>query len=169
MDCSLRGSSVHGDSPSENTGVGCHFLLQGIFPTQGSNLCLLCLLCWQAGSLPLAPPTKSSGVGSHSLLQGTFPTQGTNSGLQHCKQLLYHLCHWGAECVMEPLVHFNLPYTLVNLVKSHLKCAFLLKFSYVTPFWGDAGIWWPESLVKGKRVLGSLLGAFQEQLGRLWP
>ena len=73
---------------------------------------------------------KKTGGGSHSLLQGTFPTQGSNSGLQHCKQLLYHLCHWGAECVMEPLVHFNLPYTLVNLVKSHLKCAFLLKFSY---------------------------------------
>ena len=26
--------------PGKNTGVGCHFLLQGIFPTQGSNLCL---------------------------------------------------------------------------------------------------------------------------------
>ena len=29
------------DSPPKNTGVACHFLLQGIFPTQGSNLCLL--------------------------------------------------------------------------------------------------------------------------------
>ena len=29
------------DFPSKNTGVGCHFLLQGIFPTQGSNLHLL--------------------------------------------------------------------------------------------------------------------------------
>ena len=36
-DCSLPGSSVHGDSPAKNTGVGCHTLLQGIFPTQGSN------------------------------------------------------------------------------------------------------------------------------------
>ena len=44
------------DSPGKNTGVGCHFLLQGIFPTQGSNLHLLYLLCWQAGSLLLAPP-----------------------------------------------------------------------------------------------------------------
>ena len=26
------------DSPGKNTGVGCHALLQGIFPTQGSNL-----------------------------------------------------------------------------------------------------------------------------------
>ena len=41
MDCSLPGSSVHGDSPGKNTGVGCHAFLQGIFPTQGSNLCLL--------------------------------------------------------------------------------------------------------------------------------
>ena len=31
------GSSVHGDSPGKNTGVGCHALLQGIFPTQGTN------------------------------------------------------------------------------------------------------------------------------------
>ena len=30
-------------SPGRSTGVGCHFLLQGIFPTQGLNLCLLCL------------------------------------------------------------------------------------------------------------------------------
>ena len=33
-----------GDSPGGNPGVGCHFLLQGIFSTQGSNPRLLCLL-----------------------------------------------------------------------------------------------------------------------------
>ena len=37
MDCSLPGSSVHGDSPGKNTGVSCHALLQGILPTQGLN------------------------------------------------------------------------------------------------------------------------------------
>ena len=37
MDCNLAGSSAHGDSPSKNTGVGCHALRQGICPTQGSN------------------------------------------------------------------------------------------------------------------------------------
>ena len=37
MDCSPPGSSVHGDSPGHNTGLGCHALLQGIFPKQGSN------------------------------------------------------------------------------------------------------------------------------------
>ena len=36
-DCRPPGSSVHGDSPGKNTGVGCHVLLQGIFPTQESN------------------------------------------------------------------------------------------------------------------------------------
>ena len=38
------------DSLGKNTGVGRHFLLQGIFPTQGLNLGLLCLLHWQVGS-----------------------------------------------------------------------------------------------------------------------
>ena len=39
----------------KNTGVGCHFLLQGICLTQGSSPHLLRLLHWQAGSFPLAP------------------------------------------------------------------------------------------------------------------
>ena len=41
-------------SPSKNTGVCCHFLLQGIFPVQGSNPCFLCALHWLADSLPLS-------------------------------------------------------------------------------------------------------------------
>ena len=36
-DCSPPGSSICGDSPGKNTGVGCLILLQGIFPAQGSN------------------------------------------------------------------------------------------------------------------------------------
>ena len=64
MDYSPPGSSVHGDSPGKNTIVGCHALVQGIFPTQGSNPRLLCLLHWQAGTSPLAPPGKP-----HSTLQ----------------------------------------------------------------------------------------------------
>ena len=62
MDRSLQGSSVHGILQPRITGVDCHFLLQGIFPTEGSNPCLLYLLHWQAGSLPLAPPGKSCGI-----------------------------------------------------------------------------------------------------------
>ena len=41
-----------------STGVGCYFLLQGIFPNQGSNCSLLHLLHWQMDSLPLAPLMK---------------------------------------------------------------------------------------------------------------
>ena len=37
MNCSPPGSSFHGDSPGKNIGVGCHALLQGIFPTQVSR------------------------------------------------------------------------------------------------------------------------------------
>ena len=58
MDCSPPGSSVHRNSPGKNTGVGCRFLHQGIFPTQRSNPRLLCLLHCQAGFLPLAPPGR---------------------------------------------------------------------------------------------------------------
>ena len=43
MDCSLLGPRLlcPWNSPGKNTGVGCHSLLQGIFPTQGRNLGLL--------------------------------------------------------------------------------------------------------------------------------
>ena len=44
--------------PSKYTGVGCHFLLQGIFLTQGSNPCLLSRLHWCIGSLLGVPPGR---------------------------------------------------------------------------------------------------------------
>ena len=43
------------DSPGKNTGVGCHALLQGIFPTHGAKQRLLRLLDWQEDSLLGAP------------------------------------------------------------------------------------------------------------------
>ena len=55
MDCSSPGSSVHGGFLGKNTRVSCHPVLQGIFPTQGSNPGLLHL---QADSLPSEPPGK---------------------------------------------------------------------------------------------------------------
>ena len=41
------------NSPGKNTEAGCHFLLQGIFPTQGSNAHLL---YWQVGFFTAEPP-----------------------------------------------------------------------------------------------------------------
>ena len=62
------------DVPGKNTGVGCHFLLQGIFLTQGSNLRLLWLLYWQAGYLSPSPKTATT----------SFKTQRkTSSGQRH--------------------------------------------------------------------------------------
>ena len=50
-----------------NTGVGCLFLLQGIFPTQGLNSHLLSLLHWQEDSLPLShwesPENRTDATG----------------------------------------------------------------------------------------------------------
>ena len=38
--------------------MSCYALLQGIFPIQGSNQGLSCVLHWQVGSLPLATPRE---------------------------------------------------------------------------------------------------------------
>ena len=48
-----RQASLSWNFPGKNTGVGCHCLLQVIFPTQGLNPHLPCLLHWQVDSLPL--------------------------------------------------------------------------------------------------------------------
>ena len=58
MNCSPPGSSVHGILQARMLELGCHAPLQGIFPTQGSDQCLLHLLHWQVGSLLLMPPGK---------------------------------------------------------------------------------------------------------------
>ena len=55
MDCSPPDSSVHGIFPGKNTGVGCHFLLQGIFTTLGIEPGSPAL---QADSSPTEPPEK---------------------------------------------------------------------------------------------------------------
>ena len=70
------------DSPGKNTGVGCHFLFQGIFPAQGSNPHLLCLLhcrqilyliSHQAECSPLYPPLFFSMYTDFHLSFDCFP------------------------------------------------------------------------------------------------
>ena len=75
VDWSLPGSSVHETSQARITGVGCHFLLQGIFLAQGFNVCLLHFLHWQADSLPqhhLGSPTISDDMTTNKLLKRGF-------------------------------------------------------------------------------------------------
>ena len=77
MDRSPPGSSGPWDSSDKNTGVGCHALLQGL------NLCLLSLLHWQVGSIPLAPPGKSLKYSQWSKLK--LPEKGLNTELANVK------------------------------------------------------------------------------------
>ena len=66
-------------SPGKNTGVDCHARLQGIFLTQGSNLCLLGFLHRWAGSLPLVP---AEGEGARADLRGRNSKQRVEADRQ---------------------------------------------------------------------------------------
>ena len=93
------------NSPGQNTGVGSRSLLQGTFPTQGSNpglphyrqilYQLSPTLCDPTDLSPLGFsrlwdfPGKGTRVGCRSVPQGIFPTQGANPRVPH----LPILCH----------------------------------------------------------------------------
>ena len=64
MDCSPLGSSVHGDSPGKNTGVGCHELLQGVF-------------------LEVDPEIEPTSLMSTALTGGFFTTSATSEAPHH--------------------------------------------------------------------------------------
>ena len=63
------------DFPGSNTGVGCHFLLQEIFLTQGSNPHFLCLLHWRAGSLRITNKTQFVLCSRQINLENSSPDQ----------------------------------------------------------------------------------------------
>ena len=76
--------------PGKNTAVGQLFLLQEIFPTRGPNLHLLCLLHWQADSLPLVPSGKSMTYQKDEPISISWPFSGNmqipSSGSQKKEQ-----------------------------------------------------------------------------------
>ena len=94
---SLRPNGLYSpwDSPGQDTGVGSLSLLQGIFPTQGSNPGLL--HCRQI-------LYQLSHKGSPRILEWVaypfsrkiFPTQELNWGLLHCRWILYQLSYLGS-------------------------------------------------------------------------
>ena len=110
------------DSPGKNTGVGCHFLFQGIFSTQGSSLCLWHLLHWQAGSLPLChlgTPHTTLDLSQkvfcllpltvyYSLVFLAMKIQSSGTHFRFSTAL----CHWGSECFafhsMKKVIHRNM-------------------------------------------------------------
>ena len=92
--------------PGKNTGVGCHFVLQGIFPTQGLKLCLFSLLHWLVGSLPLW----------HLRSQPEFPVTKHNR-----KQYLHVHALWTGLFCWEPgvLATFSLKFSCSSEFVSH--------------------------------------------------
>ena len=95
MDCSQPRSSIHGDSPDKNTGVGCYALLHRIFPIHGSNLGLLHCR-WIPYYLSYQGSPRILEWVSLSLLQGNFLTQESNWGLLHCRWILHQLSYLGS-------------------------------------------------------------------------
>ena len=91
------------DTSIKYPGVCFHFLFQGIFVTQGSNLHLLCLLHWnwQVGSLPLAPPAfdffqSLSSIwifATQTLLHSRLPCVSPSPRVCSNSCLLSHWCH----------------------------------------------------------------------------
>ena len=105
MDCSPPGSSVHGISPGKNTGMGCHFLLQRIFPNQGSNPSLQ---HWHADSLPLSYPISSIRIVKEHIPLGlnfqsyqAYVTSNTEwpqtLQCEHISIFCYYECEWIKE------------------------------------------------------------------------
>ena len=95
MDCSPPGAPIHGDSPAKNTGVGCHAVLQRLFPTQGLNPGLLHCR-WILYQL--------NYKGSPRILEwvvypfpADLPNPRLNWSLLHCRRTLYPLSHQGSR------------------------------------------------------------------------
>ena len=99
MDCRPARLLCPWDFPGKKTGVGCHFLLWGIFLTQGSNPSLLCLLHRQAESYCCATHKKlqTDSVSSwRSSVSVTVTTLcfGFISQDREPSQLLWVRMHW---------------------------------------------------------------------------
>ena len=96
MDCSPTDSSVLGSSSGKTPGMGCYALLQGIFPTQESNLCLSYVSC----------------LGPHSFVLWT---------LSHFLVLLLIFASINGHCLQQSLLqcsHSNFLFPPLSLIKT---------------------------------------------------
>ena len=103
------------DSPGKNTGMGCHFLLQGIFLNQGQTQvsCIAnsrsvmsdCFATpWTIQSMDFSRPEYWNGQLFPS--PGDLPNPGIKPSLLHCRQILYHLSHHqGSPRIMEGVAY----------------------------------------------------------------
>ena len=144
-DYSSPGSSVHGDFLDKNTGVGCHALLQGILPTQGSNLGLLhcrwipyhlatreALEYWSGQPIPSSGDHSDSGMGPGS---PALQTDSSPAGLPRkpvCQWYSSHLVHLLTPSLSPHCVHMStlsFQRQLINHVLTSSR-----QFPYCLPF-----------------------------------
>ena len=102
MDCSSPGSSVHGNSPGKNTGVGNHVLLQGNLPNPGIEPRSP---AFQADSLSSEPPGKPQNYPS--FRESSQPRNQTR--VLHRRQFLYQLNYQGSPLASEPMLLTTIP------------------------------------------------------------
>ena len=144
MDCSPPISSVHGDSPGKNTGVGCHAL----FPAQGSNPGLP--HCgWILYHLKHQGSPRILEWVVHPFSRGIFPIQELNQCLLHSRWILYQLSYQGSSC--ESLYNLDLMWKWTqqgtSYVGSYCFLAMFLFHPSPSPFQGWSSISsWHRSL-----------------------
>ena len=107
------------DFPGKNTGVGCHFLLQRIFQTRGSNLHLLCPLHWQVGSLPNEPPAKP--INRRGSIKQNTPLQDIQSGESRYKLNKLSVIINAAKCFGAKKVEKLQCWGLAQIIKNGIK------------------------------------------------
>ena len=102
-------------------------------------------------------PGKDTGVGCHALLQGIFPTQGSNPGLPHCRQILYHLSHWGSPENDEISLSFSNSYCIEERLETKLllkkKCYNMNIVQNSMRSWGICHVYSREWSWKGIETL----------------
>ena len=104
--------------------MGCHALLQGIFPTQELNLHLSHLLHWQASSLPLVPPGKPN-------LKGI---------MYDIVLSISEICRCGPElCLSLSILFFPLNFVFLKFIPVYPNVSSSETWSHV---WGNLCLWW---------------------------
>ena len=108
MNCSLPRFSIHGIFPGNNTGVGCHFLLQGIFLTQGLNpgllYCRQTLYCLSHQGSPLESPWNMKK--KKKVLSASFPSPritGSKVLVIESRHLGYHF----PNCLLDSFFYIS--------------------------------------------------------------
>ena len=168
MDCSLPGSSVHGDSPGKNTGVGCHALLQGIFPTHRSNPglphCSQILYCLSHQGSPKilewvaypffrgsSQPRNRTGV---SCIAGRFFTSWAIQ--EASNRILYYIilgaCHFFFHSALFPgdsfrLLHVSIffSFLLLSIILWYACTTICLNIHLFKDIWADSSFWLLQS------------------------